>query len=112
MPFALAFASEPAVITDAGADGATTSDAGSHPGDGGAAGGDGGISTDAGPALDSGAPAQDDGGPVGAEEGGPPSSKGSSSGGCGCRVARRAGGTLAFGALAPLLVLALRRRRR
>lgn len=104
-----AFASEPANPTDGGVDGAA-------PAEGGTPGTDGGKrpGADAGSTADSGGPAGDDAG-VASEDGGDagsPTSRGSSSGGCGCRVASRSGHALAFAAIAPLLLLALRRRRR
>jgi MYXO-CTERM domain-containing protein len=107
-----AFASEPANLTDGGVGGVD----GAAPAEGGTPGTDAGTrpGADAGSAADSGSPAGDDGG-VASEDGGDagsPTSRGSSSGGCGCRVASRSGSTLALAAIAPLLLLGLRRRRR
>jgi hypothetical protein len=104
-----AFASEPANPTDGGVDGAA-------PAEGGTPGTDGGTTpgADAGSTADSGGPAGDDAG-VASEDGGDAgslTSRGSSSGGCGCRVASRSGNALALAAIAPLLLLGLRRRRR
>jgi GH15 family glucan-1,4-alpha-glucosidase len=98
-----AFASEPGLSTDAGADGAAPTDGGTVAPDGGVTPG-----TDGGSATDSGTPAGNDGGAT--EDGGTPSSKGSSSSGCGCRVVHTTDASV-LAVLAPLLLLGLRRRR-
>lgn len=98
-----AFASEPGLPTDAGADGASPGDAGTVPSDSGVTPG-----TDGGVAGDSGAPEYDDAGTT--DAGGTTPSKGSSSGGCGCRLARTSDASV-LAVFAPLLLLGLRRRR-
>jgi hypothetical protein len=97
-----AFAGEPANPSDAGADGAASGEGGTVPSDSGAAtGADSGAMGDAGGILG------DDGGSSNGA-----SSKGSSSSGCGCRVATRGEGLSLLAAALPLLMLGLRRRPR
>jgi hypothetical protein len=105
-----AFAAEPALAGDAGIDGSAPGDGGGVSPEGGTGNGDAGTppSNDAGTNVDSGT-LEDDGG---AGDGGSASSKSSSSGGCGCRVASRAGDAFALVMISPLLLLGLRRRRR
>ncbi len=98
-----AFTDEPGLSTDAGVDGAA-------PGDGGTMGTDGGGTpgTDGGATSDSGSPSGTDGRAT--DDGGTTPSKGSSSSGCGCRVAPTSDASV-LAVLAPLLLLGPRRRR-
>ncbi len=105
VPTCGAFASEPALAGDGGVDGSAPGDGGSSSPEGGS--GEAGMpGNDAGMTLDSGT-FEDD---AGTGDAGSGSSK--SSNGCGCRVTPRTGDAFALAALAPLLILGLRRRRR
>lgn len=100
-----AFANEPAVVTDAGADAAAPHDGGSPTGDAGGVTNDSGAP---GPDASVGIPDAGDDASTGADASTGGGSK--SSGGCGCRAAGGASAP-ALVALLPLLVFAIRRRK-